>query len=178
MVKPLPKLHPRAQTPRTGFITLICHRSRSPGTVRNFTSSRQLLQTAAIGETPSEASPVPEASITPPTVQPPRAARSPTEHLPYQVVVSKSGNFPVYQKHLKDGTVPWTAVRKIKGDGKAFVDDMCRYLDLKPNRVTIRQPAGDIRIRGKYMKEVKGFLHAKGFKERWQLSPEKPVPST
>ncbi|KAF3940422.1 hypothetical protein ABW19_dt0204143 [Dactylella cylindrospora] len=90
------------------------------------------------------------------------------DHLPYQIQASKSGNIPVYHKHRKDGTIELTYVRKAKGDLPALAKDLCEYLKISKEFVTIKQLSGVLEVKGKRSAEIKEFFRLKGMGETYQ----------
>ncbi|KAF3910911.1 hypothetical protein ABW20_dc0108737 [Dactylellina cionopaga] len=89
-------------------------------------------------------------------------------HLPYQVELSKSGNLPIYQKHLKSGVIELSYIRKVKGDRNALVQDLSKYLDIPLSAIRIKEPSGFLEVKGKRMAEIKEFLRSKGIVENYE----------
>lgn len=99
------------------------------------------------------------------------------DHLPYQVLLSKSGNLPVYQKHRKDGAIECTWIRKVRGDRESLARDIAEYCRIPAENIEIREPAGYVQIKGEYAAKIKEFLALKGMGPA-SAFPEAPATAT
>ncbi|KAF3917029.1 hypothetical protein ABW21_db0205768 [Orbilia brochopaga] len=133
----------------------------SHGAVRSIATSVRLL---------SIQSQTPETSISSATAPARSPSLSSSANLPYQIPLTKNGNFPVFQQHrAKTGVVTWTTIRRVKGDASALKADLAEHLKIQPSQIRIRDPAMHVQVWGKKLDVVKDFLRAKGFREEYPL---------
>lgn len=68
--------------------------------------------------------------------------------LPYFVHRTTTDNLPVYPEAKRGGSLRQTRIRKVEGDANALREDLIKYLNLKPEWVTINGLTNHIIIKG------------------------------
>ncbi|TKA53289.1 hypothetical protein B0A53_04307 [Rhodotorula sp. CCFEE 5036] len=102
------------------------------------------------------ADPSPQAAD-PLSATPPASETAP----PYFVPRTAGGELPVYTDIRNGGSRVYTIVRKTRGDLSALQRDLASYLTDVPSHV--KPAAGQIVLRGDWVRETKEWLAAKGF---------------
>ncbi|GAA5991617.1 hypothetical protein JCM10908_005791 [Rhodotorula pacifica] len=80
---------------------------------------------------------------------------------PYFVPRTAGGELPVYSDVRNGGSRVYTIVRKTRGDLNALQRDLASYLTDVPSHV--KPSAGQVILRGDWVRETKEWLAAKGF---------------
>lgn len=83
-----------------------------------------------------------------------------TDHLPFRVVRTGTGNLPVYSDIKNGGTRKLTVIRKILGDEKELISEL-RVLLGKDVKIT--RKVGRIEVHGYHLRNVKLYLQRLGF---------------
>ncbi|GAA5873986.1 hypothetical protein JCM3774_004059 [Rhodotorula dairenensis] len=80
---------------------------------------------------------------------------------PYFVPRTAGGELPVYSDIRNGGSRVYTIVRKTRGNLAALQHDLASYLTDVPSHV--KPAAGQVVLRGDWVRETKEWLAAKGF---------------